>query len=1327
VGTEVTITGQNFGADVSQNVVFFGTAMAHIISASSDSIIRINVPAGTTYGNISVTNLTTRLTGYAKQPFHLVFPSSPPIDDKSFVQELNFEIGTYPYDIEIGDLDGDGKSDLVVPLYYDKYISVLRNTSNSVISFDTSCFFMGNSPKDVTLSDLDGDGKLDIITVNNEDSSITVSRNISYPGAIQFEDAISYRTGQVPVGVAVGDIDGDGRNDLAVANYGENKISIFRNISNGPISFGPRIDITTPNPNYDVAIGDMNNDGKPELISLGFADIISIFPNTTSSGNISFDTPINLNTNGKPIAIKLADINNDGRLDILAVGYDPNKLSFFMHVQYDYLGFYGRRDILLDAQPYNISLGDIDGDSRVDIAIPSQHGDNYIYVLQNLTLPYDTVVLFSNPAVYIVGQSAPPSAVIGDLNMDGKPELSAVNYGSNSLTILKNIIPPAVGGEYLPDENTMLLMHLNEPGGLFVRDVSKYENNGRIWSKILPTSQGKFGNAKDFDKSIADYTVNIEIPASSSLTLRRNDFTVEFWVKTDVSGYYQRFIYRYSGASDYYWGIHTSEIGVPIMEICTPASWKTVAGNYQITDGRWHHICAIRKMANLYFYVDGGLQDYADISACGDIDINAGFLYIGGPGKENCPTGTIDEVRISNIARLPEDFYLQLPPKDLNASLYGYDVTLTWANGGGRAPFKEYKVYHSSTDSNSVSYIASTNNAYYIDSSISSGKHYYRVTAVDSTGFESAMSYAVSVNLGDDNPPVISNISVPYKMVEVQNGTIVSSLPVIYADADDAESGMNYFAVICKRWGERDSIQLQFPSYKGQYVTIPADMFFSQGSPKSVMFSIIAVDNEGNVKQTKWDFIGVHNRSPVFSPVQMPGADEFKDDPVRAYRMISVPYDLDDKRPVNILPQSLGDHRQDNMDYARWRFQVYMNSHYEDYEQHKDEQLFMPGNAFFLIVKESGRSLQVGSGRTVDPYSMAESGISLEPGWNLVGNPFNFPIASNWLNFRFYTGGYVGEWAYFSGRGQFAGGWELNPDTLRPWEGWAIWVSDWCDLLFIDPRMPYMEVKNLQRLSPNLKVSGLSKSNSVEWLLPIDVERVDNHRKSSGSVIGMAKDALKGYDNYDIHIPPFIAGKNAVVYFENEDGALIRDIKPVSSEGGVWNMKLLTGDEGAEVKITVPKNLQFPDAKFEAYLIDVDQRIVYDLKKMSEVVVNSGNGRRNFKVVVGKKSFIEENSDGIVLVPSEIKLYANYPNPFNSETVIRYSLSGEAELYKVLIRVYNMLGQEVATLVNKEQASGYYEVRWNASNQSAGVYFYVLEVTGGTKKFSEVKKMVYIK
>jgi hypothetical protein len=102
--------------------------------------------------------------------------------------------------------------------------------------------------------------------------------------------------------------------------------------------------------------------------------------------------------------------------------------------------------------------------------------------------------------------------------------------------------------------------------------------------------------------------------------------------------------------------------------------------------------------------------------------------------------------------------------------------------------------------------------------------------------------------------------------------------------------------------------------------------------------------------------------------------------------------------------------------------------------------------------------------------------------------------------------------------------------------------------------------------------------------------------------------------------------------------------------------------------------------------------------------------------VIGAPTAVKEAA----AVPYEYKLETNYPNPFNPSTTINYSLKNHGS---VTLRVYNMLGQQVSTLVNEEQQAGPHSVNFDASRLSSGVYFYSIE----SGSFRASKKMILMK
>jgi hypothetical protein len=111
---------------------------------------------------------------------------------------------------------------------------------------------------------------------------------------------------------------------------------------------------------------------------------------------------------------------------------------------------------------------------------------------------------------------------------------------------------------------------------------------------------------------------------------------------------------------------------------------------------------------------------------------------------------------------------------------------------------------------------------------------------------------------------------------------------------------------------------------------------------------------------------------------------------------------------------------------------------------------------------------------------------------------------------------------------------------------------------------------------------------------------------------------------------------------------------------------------------------------------------------------------RDVKVYAFSPGNINSVNENLNIKVSDFSLSQNYPNPFNPTTTIKYAIQKRTF---VELKVYDVIGREVEVLVNEAQESGYYEIEFNASKLSSGIYFYQIK----TERYVETKKMLLVK
>jgi hypothetical protein len=347
----------------------------------------------------------------------------------SFITASNFPTGASPTGIAVGDLNNDGKLDIVTvgkgTFSNPNVMSVLLNSGSGTFAAPVN-YTTDASPAAVALGDFNGDGKLDVVTANSGGNDVSVFLG---NGNGTFQSAVNYSTATGPDAVAVGDFNGDGHLDLAVANSGAGNLSILLGNGNGSFGAATNLSLVSGSPT-SVAVGDFNGDGKLDLVTAngGLKGINVLLGN----GNGTFQAAVKYSTDANAVTVAVADFNDDGKQDLAvgcaATGFDDILLgngdgTFKATVKYREGG-----------NPDGLTVADVNGDGHPDVITAngpfSTSANNSISVLLN-----NGNGTFAAPLLFVTDQD-PVAVAAGEFLGDGKLDVVVVNHVSSDVSLL---------------------------------------------------------------------------------------------------------------------------------------------------------------------------------------------------------------------------------------------------------------------------------------------------------------------------------------------------------------------------------------------------------------------------------------------------------------------------------------------------------------------------------------------------------------------------------------------------------------------------------------------------------------------------------------------------------------------------------------------------------------------------------------------------------------------------------------------------------------------------------------------------------------------------
>ena len=466
---------------------------------------------------------------------------------------------------------------------------------------------------------------------------------------------------------------------------------------------------------------------------------------------------------------------------------------------------------------------------------------------------------------------------------------------------------------------------------------------------------------------------------------------------------------------------------------------------------------------------------------------------------------------------------------------------------------------------------------------------------------------------------------------------------------------------------------------------------------------------------------GVRVRTPrqgVYSlPVQLLGDGPRRPeslaggDTQAAYRLLSVPVTPDDPSPEAVLGDDIPTLANGSAyDNSVARLFEPIGTRLAEYPGTGD---FGLGRAFWLIVRDEVGTIDAGPGKTWPLSATKPFELPLDQGWNFVGTPFTVPVPVG--NLQTSTGDPVTLRAFRDGSYNAA---NEPVNEMMPFEGYAVYAPA-PTILTIQP--PLSDAASSTRAD---KAAVATSGSKFPWYLRI--RGTARTGWDTDNVAAVHADAADEWDAADWPEPPSL-GSGLRMSFDAPSGApagvaLSADVRRPLGSGGIWPLTIET-DAAGPVNLTVEGVKQVP-AAFEVVLVDLTTKATWDLRRTPTATVDvlSEKGEtRSLRLMVGTPAYLRQVLKKLDVVPQVYALNPPYPNP--SSGIVAFQL-GLPQDDRVSIEVYNILGQRLAVLKNREpMRAGFHTVVWDAPSLASGMYFVRMEAGS----YSKTQKLVRIR
>lgn len=298
----------------------------------------------------------------------------------------------FAWDVDAGDLDGDGDMDLVSTSYNDDTIAWFENTDgNGTFAEAVPLTTSADGASSVSLADVDGDGDLDVLATSDRDDTVAWFENTDGDGSFSSENTI-WTAANGADQVVAADLDGDGDLDAIAASRNDNTVAWFENTDGAGAFSNEQVVVDDAAGVVDVHAADLDGDGDVDLLYASFGDnVVNWVENTDGDGTFSEPREITNLVRG-PTSVHTADLNGDGRLDVITGSSSDDKVAWYLQtVSFGTIDFADQKIITTASdRVQDVFTADLDGDGDIDVLSASDRDDEVAwYENTATTLPVE--------------------------------------------------------------------------------------------------------------------------------------------------------------------------------------------------------------------------------------------------------------------------------------------------------------------------------------------------------------------------------------------------------------------------------------------------------------------------------------------------------------------------------------------------------------------------------------------------------------------------------------------------------------------------------------------------------------------------------------------------------------------------------------------------------------------------------------------------------------------------------------------------------------------------------------------------------------------------